>query len=471
MKKATGKTIRLSMAILLFLAIISCEKEEYRNLKTEPSDKQIIEKAQKEYPLLFGEIKDFEVFFSKPQWEEYKVSEDSAFNSISVPFPPLGDSIYACLTIATKKQTRSVSYFLRLYDAKNIDKHIRQGKERHLAYAREQVIYRGNISHHSFYPTGIIDNTSIEAVTRAFSGSPESQGQEDPCNYGGSGCWLPEVIITAPAPPRKFPWEVPPRGPEVPTFPPHHDMYTIPPSSHGGGAGPGTSPTPEDTEEIIIDPLFKNTKAECVYEKLISLSGGFKKAIQKFDGEFPVSHLKFSINNNLGTYTYGVTIPPKNYVTEIQMNENSLGLLSDLGKATAMVHEVIHAEIFRKMLSAAQKGDLNIGKYTTQERINYVNSLKDNFPGLYDFYIERYRPTWNHNMMASHYRTTIADLLQNFDNQRLDRSIYEAVAWMGLRNIENNETSIAWDNLPDSEKQKVLNLINQHIFNGPSTCN
>ena len=35
------------------------------------------------------------------------------------------------------------------------------------------------------------------------------------------------------------------------------------------------------------------------YNKLLNLSGGFKKAIQKFDGEFPVSHLHFSVSYDL----------------------------------------------------------------------------------------------------------------------------------------------------------------------------
>jgi len=224
-------------------------------------------------------------------------------------------------------------------------------------------------------------------------------------------------------------------------------------------------------DKIIIDSTFLNTKAECVFNKLQNLSSGFKNAIKKFDGEFPVSHLKLTINNNLGPNTYGITVPPESYVTEIQFNENRLGNLSDLGKATAIVHEIIHAEIFRKMLSAAQKGDLNLNQYTTQERTNYVNSLINNFPGLYDYYWKRYHPTWNHDLMASHYRKTIADMLQEFDNNRLSYSIYEAIAWAGLGKLDYNQSTIAWDNLSPSEKQTITSLINQYFFNGPSNCN
>ena len=73
--------------------------------------------------------------------------------------------------------------------------------------------------------------------------------------------------------------------------------------------------------------------------------------------------------------------------------------------------------------------------------------------------------------MASHYRKIIANILQEFDSYRLNYSIYESIAWMGLRNIENNESTKAWNDLSPSEKQNVLNQINEHIFNGPSICN
>ena len=102
---------------------------------------------------------------------------------------------------------------------------------------------------------------------------------------------------------------------------------------------------------------------------------------------------------------------------------------------------------------------------------NYINSLKDNFPRLYDYYWNRNHPTSNHDMMASHYRSTIADMLQQFDNFRLPRSAYENLAWAGLGKIEKNQETIAWQNLTETEKTIITNLLNQHIFSGSSSCN
>ena len=224
-----------------------------------------------------------------------------------------------------------------------------------------------------------------------------------------------------------------------------------------------------DFEEEIINEL--TGKADCIYKKLKQNSTNFSDAINNFDGEFPVSHLNFSINNSLPSGNYGVTNPPNNYMINIEISNTQLSNVSDLGAAIAFVHEVIHAEIFRKMLSAAQTGDLDPGNMTTQQQIDYVNSLRENFPGIYDYYRERYKPTWNHNMMAQHYIEIIADMVEEFDNSSQPRQVYEDISWAGLREIEVLNNSIAWDNLSSTDQSRILNNLSQHFFNGPNNCN
>jgi hypothetical protein len=237
---------------------------------------------------------------------------------------------------------------------------------------------------------------------------------------------------------------------------------------HGGGGGGGGSTAPTTVQ--IIDAL--TGKAKCIYEKLKSSSSEFENAIKKFDGEFTVSHLKLTINNSLGSDVYGETQLPVNYITEVQFDNTKLGTLSDLGAATVFAHEIIHAEIYRKMLSAAKIGTLmpDSSNMTAQQQVNYINSMKNNFPGLYDYYYKRYKPTWNHEMMANHYRSTIADIIQQFDNKRLSRSTYEAVAWLGLGKLDTNVTTIAWDNLSPEQKASMTKLINEHFYKGPANC-
>lgn len=72
--------------------------------------------------------------------------------------------------------------------------------------------------------------------------------------------------------------------------------------------------------------------------------------------------------------------------------------------------------------------------------------------------------------MAAHYRNTIADMIEKFDNSRLSRTVYEKISWAGLGEIENNKTTIAWDRLSLDEKKNISKLIQEHIFKGPSKC-
>ena len=237
------------------------------------------------------------------------------------------------------------------------------------------------------------------------------------------------------------------------------------------GDGCRRSTTTPTEEEDKIDASELEGKAECTYNRLNVGSSTFKNIIKKFDGDFPVSHLKFTINNLLPSGNYGVTKAPENYWIEIEMSNTQLGKISDLGSATAFVHEIIHAEIYRKMLAAAQMGNLDSRNMTSQQQVDYVNSLRNNFPGIYDYYIDRYKPTWNHNMMAQHYTDIIADAIQQFDNFSHDRQIYEDIAWAGLRKLEDGTTSTAWNNLSDLEKNRILKNLSNYFFNGPSNCN
>ncbi|HET8803214.1 MAG TPA: hypothetical protein VFM72_01450 [Aequorivita sp.] len=168
---------------------------------------------------------------------------------------------------------------------------------------------------------------------------------------------------------------------------------------------------------------------------------------------------------------YGITNAPEGYLINIEMSNIQLGNISDLGGAVAFVHEVIHAEIFRKMMEAAQTGSLDPQNMTQQQQIDYVNNLREDFPGIYDYYIDRYKPTWNHNMMAQHYIEVIADAIEEFDNFQFSRQVYEDISWAGLRELEDLNNSIAWDNLSPADQQRILNNMNQYFFNGTSNCN
>lgn len=89
---------------------------------------------------------------------------------------------------------------------------------------------------------------------------------------------------------------------------------------------------------------------------------------------------------------------------------------------------------------------------------------------MYNYYWERYQPNWSHDMVATHYRTTIADMLEEFDNSAYDNSVYKAIAWMGLGEYESGESTIAWKNLSEGEKKAIKDIWDEHFFDGPSNC-
>ena len=163
-----------------------------------------------------------------------------------------------------------------------------------------------------------------------------------------------------------------------------------------------------DFEDKIINDL--EGKALCIYNKLKSSSTGFKNAIKKFEPDFPVAHLKFDMDD-IGA-SRGRTIPPDNgtlengspdYVITILLNNNNtnngVSKRPNLLIAKTIAHEVLHAEMFRKLLTLAKQGHLDFTGWSSEQQTNYMISIKENFPGIYD-YIRRHKG-WQHAQMAT----------------------------------------------------------------------
>ncbi|MGG8498158.1 hypothetical protein ACQY1Q_17290, partial [Tenacibaculum sp. TC6] len=217
-----------------------------------------------------------------------------------------------------------------------------------------------------------------------------------------------------------------------------------------------------DFDDRIINKL--TGKALCVYNKLQAMSTNFKSMIKKFDGEFPVSHLKFEESTSLSSNTNAETSPPSNYLITITLNSNNLDR-SILSIARTIIHETIHAEMFRKLLSEWQHPSL--------EGIdeNFLINIRNNFPGLTDYYIRwlNNTPTGintssaQHQAMAQHYRNTIKEILIKFDSKQ-NNDVYEALSWVGLKG------TIAWNNLSQSEKDKIEQVLKDFENNNKTNC-
>lgn len=230
---------------------------------------------------------------------------------------------------------------------------------------------------------------------------------------------------------------------------------------------------------VIEDKSFKNNPClKGVYDKL----GGavtFQNYLKKFDSNFSVANLKLSVGVHPAYQSANaVTIAPRNYMINIMFNPNNLSR-PQLDIARTFIHELLHAEIYRKLLSCANLPNININNYTNAQWQVYINNLKNDFPGLFDYYM-RYQynvpkgqliSDAQHQVMAQHYRQIIVEVLKQFDNNVHADQIYNSLAWIGLMGEGEVDMttglplipSVAWGKLPQDQRLQILSTYNNFV--------
>lgn len=233
--------------------------------------------------------------------------------------------------------------------------------------------------------------------------------------------------------------------------------------------------------QVIVDKSLKDNPCLFgVYTKL-GQAPTFQKYIQKFDGNFSVANLKLSAGVNPNhPKANAVTYKPYNFLIETRFNPDNLYRPS-LDIARTFIHELIHAEIYRKLLSCSRLPHVNINNMTDSQWQLYINNLKDNFPGLFDYYT-RYLygvppaqqiSETQHELMAQHYRQIIIQVLKQYDDNQHSIDFYNALAWIGLMGdgeIEVNSTTglpplptVAWKNISQKQRLQILSIYNSFI--------
>ncbi|WP_298489448.1 hypothetical protein [uncultured Maribacter sp.] len=214
-------------------------------------------------------------------------------------------------------------------------------------------------------------------------------------------------------------------------------------------------------EELILDSDLKDN--DCLYSVYTGMGKAsiFANYLNNFDGDMSVANLKLTSSTTLDANTNAETSAPQNYLITITFNENNLNR-PILSIARTFIHEMIHAETFRKLLSVAQHSSIQLDQ-------NQLIQLRSDYPGLYDYYM---RWKWNvpqgqspssaqHEAMAQHYRDIIKQALKEFDNSQTDE-IYEALAWTGLQN------TVAWNNLTQTKRDSISQTITDFNTNNPN---
>ncbi|WP_313094152.1 hypothetical protein, partial [Empedobacter sp.] len=117
----------------------------------------------------------------------------------------------------------------------------------------------------------------------------------------------------------------------------------------------------------IVKPTkrFKNnTKINGIYNQAKTASN-FKQYLKNFEPTFSVAHLLFDIGETTQG-NYAVTSVPKDYWIKITFNQSvDWNNTPKIIIADTFMHEMIHAEIFRKLLSiGSTNGNIDVNKIT-----------------------------------------------------------------------------------------------------------
>jgi hypothetical protein len=216
-------------------------------------------------------------------------------------------------------------------------------------------------------------------------------------------------------------------------------------------------------EKVIVDDSFKDNQCLMNVYEAMGKAPIFDNYLQNFDSDMSVANLKFSGSSTLPDTINVQTNPPiSNNQIEIEFNLNNLDRPS-LDVARTLIHEMIHATMFRWLLESAETGALSPENGMTQTQlINYIDNLKNNFPGLYDYYYDRRLPDWSHEQMAAHFIGIIKNALQEYDPSQTEET-YEALAWVGLKN------TISWNNLLQLERDNY-DQVRQDFISNNSNC-
>ncbi|MGB4776450.1 MAG: hypothetical protein WBP45_14835 [Daejeonella sp.] len=285
-------------------------------------------------------------------------------------------------------------------------------------------------------------------------------GGEEPIN-GNNPINIPEVVIVGEpihrdTPSYNFPSQ--PVGGSGHVFNPDGGNDNGYPNGGGGSSRGNNHVEPVDTE---VDPnaldtnmtakFYKNEKARCALNKLLQ-NNYYKTALNNFIGENKPIDLTFELAQIEDPLVNGHTkLKPSDWSStniELTLNENKINNIPSIEVALTLLHEGIHAEIFRKILSIHGPSHLNI----------------DNFPSLFNMYAQ-YKG-YQHEFIANYYVDIMGNALKQYDNNKFDMDYYKALAWRGLEGTD------VYINLNAATKAGIQSKMSTVLSNRSNTnCN
>ena len=193
-------------------------------------------------------------------------------------------------------------------------------------------------------------------------------------------------------------------------------------------------------EDYIINRLT-DPRLKCIYKNLVSDSDEmFCNTFENFVGE---SDINLNLQNTNQAIGLGVTTPyfstpnsPYGNIVDIALNENQLADLCEVTVVCVFLHEGIHAEMFRL---------LNDDSIDPED----FESIWDN----YDTNISQ------HDNMASSYIDNLMAALKSRFGDRYTDTEYEAIAWIGLGDVNGEDVNTsAWNSLSPLKQEKLKEI-------------
>lgn len=203
------------------------------------------------------------------------------------------------------------------------------------------------------------------------------------------------------------------------------------PPGDGGGGGDGTS-NDQAAEENIDDSQLDT----CLQEILALLKNASNTNISNVMKKMGLNNTNY-VTMKMGTMekpgNYAETRKISNYHYSVTFTQDNYTSATKLYKATALVHEIIHAYI----LSI-------VDDYNTYP----TNAPFTDFPELFKIYVNKTSPIGNasyaqHEDMANKYVDAIASALEEYQwndtgipSSLADKQVFLDMAWSGLQNTE-----------------------------------
>lgn len=213
---------------------------------------------------------------------------------------------------------------------------------------------------------------------------------------------------------------------------------------------------------ILTSSFINNPRLKCIYKNFYRGNNTISQYLKNFLKDGPKGYLKISAVDDFTlrfTKSNGATAttvsPNGENIIEIAFNTDPKGTNNIMNTSTilvgfALIHEMVHAEIYRKLLELKDTPYVNKRNLEPKEWKKLLDNMKNKFPDMHEVY-SYYELRTNipnesqHEYMAQKYVNAMAKALADFDRNKKNWDFYKNIGWLGLQNSETFKRVI-WKN-------------------------